>query len=199
MKNLEKRTTIAEEEEDGDDARPVTISPVGRSLTGHSTPFSSFSSDWNSHFSDEGVQLNKTVSTEDISIPRSHGKLVIRTLLRRESYAAPPPERSRRDSEEESSGILDDSEPESYQAPTSSCSTTGRKETHIFHPSLATPRVEPKPWRRYSAIEPTIPSPTSPEKPHQERGMFAWWYCLSNFNQSENDKKIETIINRLTC
>ena len=38
VKNLERWTTIAEEkEEEGEDERPVTISPVGRSATGHST------------------------------------------------------------------------------------------------------------------------------------------------------------------
>ncbi|OQV17134.1 Unconventional myosin-IXb [Hypsibius exemplaris] len=181
-RNVERKPAIMEEEDTNDEDLErvaASSSPLSHTTNGHATPFSSFSSDWNSNHSDDGISgppLTKTTSTEDV---RSPGRLIIsivpgsRTPLRRESYAAP--DRFRRDSEEESSGILDDSEPESYQP--HQFSKLKRDSRHEHAPAgFMVPRVEPKPWRRYSAIEPppqhSVSEPqTPPAEKVQERGV----------------------------
>lgn len=157
VKNTEKDPSLAEEEDETneeDDEDPIPLSSPSHLTNGHVTPFSSFSSDWNSHHSDEGVQLPKTTSSEDI--PRLPGRLIITVQpqrpIRRRLSEAVPTDRVRRDSEEESSGILDDSEPENYPPRRTSLRTPLDKTKPVL-PDLTTPRVDPKPWRRYSAIE----------------------------------------------
>ncbi|XP_055339846.1 unconventional myosin-IXAa-like isoform X2 [Paramacrobiotus metropolitanus] len=163
------------EEEEDEEPVPLSSSPASHATNGHVTPFSSFSSDWNSHHSDEGVQLLKTTSSEDL--PQLPGRLIIavqpqKVTRRRVSDSEPPERLLRRDSEEESSGILDDSEPET--TPTLQTQAPPEKVKPAF--PTPPPRAEPK-WRRYSAIEQhhilqPIPQPSpAKEKEPEERAI----------------------------